>query len=451
MKTLAAVLMVAATVAGPAAAQTIPEGSQASKVEPAYRRTPSFRNDPFRHVAIPHWGFVASLGASAANNTLNASDLGALIFLSDEGNNPGGLLLGDAFDMLGLIPQGSGLRGSLQGEGGFYLGGPFGGRVSIGFSARGAGYGSFLLDDQAVSLLRDGNGALQNFSLGSSSGVGLATAEGGAHAVLRFGPFGSPDGLKLSLGFGGRYLRPIFYYNMRSQMAGGGTVRVTGDSIIANVALEQFGTWHTVRTCTGPGNTNCSSELEFDINQTVKGSGKAADFLIRFEWPTSGLAFEALVANIGSINVPGVERSTATFQVATNNVSAVADSIDAARFQIAPTDSSTTINLTLPRIVRFTGSAWANRILQIDLSGTLPVSGTFDSPLGVDIVTTWRFIRTLPLRAGVVLGGSQGIGYTGGIAIEGRNMFFQLAGQSLGGFMRSATGAGMRLELGLFF
>ena len=109
------------------------------------------------------------------------------------------------------------------------------------------------------------------------------------------------------------------------------------------------------------------------------------------------------------------------------------------------------MKVTLPRLVRFTASSWANRILQIDLSATMPVTGDFESPLGVDIGTTWRFIRTLPLRAGVVLGGSQGIGYTGGIAIEGRNMFLQIAAQSLGGFLKSATGAGARLELGLFF
>lgn len=450
MKRFLIVLALTAGLAGPNAAQTIPEGSQASKVEPAYRRTPSFRNDPFRHVAIPHWGFVTSLGMSAANNTLNASDLGAIIFLSDSVKNPDGLLLGDAFDVLGLIPQGSGLRGTLQGEGGFYLGGPFGGRVSIGFSARGAGYGSFLLDDQAVALLRDGNGAQQNFSLGSTSGVGLATAEGGAHAILRFGPFGSEDGVRLSVGFGGRYIRPIFYADVHSQLAGGGTIRVTGDSINANIAIERLGTWRTVQNCSGFP-VSCSNDTEFDINRTVKGSGKAADFLVRFEWPTSGLAFEALVANLGSVNIPGVERSTATFRVATTSFEEVGDSIDAADFRIAPTDSSRTVNLTLPRIVRFTGSAWANRILQIDLSTTLPVSGTFNSPMAVDIMTTWRFLRTLPLRAGVVLGGAQGIGYTGGIAIEGRNVFFQLAGQSLGGFMRNATGAGARLELGLFF
>jgi len=81
----------------------------------------------------------------------------------------------------------------------------------------------------------------------------------------------------------------------------------------------------------------------------------------------------------------------------------------------------------------------------------MPVTGEFESPLAVDLGTTWRFLRTFPLRAGVVLGGNQGIGYTGGFAIEGRNMFFQASALSLGGFLKRATGVGGRLELGLFF
>jgi hypothetical protein len=126
----------------------------------------------------------------------------------------------------------------------------------------------------------------------------------------------------------------------------------------------------------------------------------------------------------------------------------VSDSLNKAKLVVK--DTITRV-VTLPRLVRFTASSWANRILQIDLSATLPVTGEFQSPLGVDIGTTWRFLRTFPLRAGVILGSNQGIGYTAGFAIEGRSMFFQASAQSLGGFLRKATGAGGRLELGLFF
>ena len=79
------------------------------------------------------------------------------------------------------------------------------------------------------------------------------------------------------------------------------------------------------------------------------------------------------------------------------------------------------------------------------------MSGDFESPLIVDLGTTWRFVRSLPLRAGLILGGHQGLGYSAGIAIEGRNLFFQVAGQSLGGFFQKAKGAGARLDFGIFF
>jgi hypothetical protein len=409
----------------PAGGQTIPEGSQAAKVQMAYRRTPSFRIDPFRHVAIPHFGFVASVGASGGNNTLNASDLGAILFLNDRDS----LTISTAVDAMGLIPPGSGIRGFAQGEGGFYLGFPIG-PVSFGLQGRGTGYGAFHLDDGAVSLLRDGNGVRTDFSLGTSQGMGLATAEAGAHAIIRLGPFGTADGVKVHLGFGGRLLRAAAFYRMRSLLANGGTVRVTGDTIFANISLEQA--------------------LTREPLETLKGkSGIAADFLMRLEWPTSGLALEAMVANIGKLDVSRVELSAAGLNVNTTRLQDVKDAADTAVFRVQ--DSSATVSLTLPRVVRFTASAWANRILQIDLSSTLPVTGDFASPLAVDIGTTWRFIRTLPLRAGMSIGGTEGLGFSGGVAIEGRTMFFQLAGQSLGGWMRQAKGAGVRLEFGLFF
>jgi hypothetical protein len=109
------------------------------------------------------------------------------------------------------------------------------------------------------------------------------------------------------------------------------------------------------------------------------------------------------------------------------------------------------VKLTLPRTIRFTASAWASRILQIDVSATAPITGDFAAPLAVDLGTTWRFVRVLPIRAGLVLGGRQGIGYTGGFAVEGRTMFFELMGQTLGGLFDKATGTGGRMELGFFF
>ncbi len=109
------------------------------------------------------------------------------------------------------------------------------------------------------------------------------------------------------------------------------------------------------------------------------------------------------------------------------------------------------VKVTLPRIVRFSASGWANAILQLDVSATMPVSGEFDTPLAVDVGTTWRFLRQVPLRAGLVLGGRQGFGFTGGLGLETRNFFVVLAGGSLGGLFGNATGVAGRLELGFFF
>ncbi len=418
--------------------QAVPEGSQASKVQLAYRRTPTFRNDPFRHVMIPHWGLVFSSGASVENNALEVADVRAFIFLADSTKNPGGLLPDDILSAIGLIPRGGGLSGILQGEGGVHLGGPLGGHLSIGLSARGRGYGSFQFDDTFLSLLRDGNGARQDFSLGNTKVAALATAEAGAHGVVRLGPWGSPDAVRVVLGVGGRYIRPVAYGDERSTVANGG-LRVTGDSVVANIAIQQL--------------------VTRDPEQTFRQSkgSIANDFLVRLEWPTSGFALEAMVANIGNVTIPLVQRSNFRLNVATTKISVVQDSLDKnplqAGFQFKPFTVQDTIalSLTLPRIVRFTASSWANRILQVDLSATLPVTGDFESPLAVDVGTTWRLIRTLPLRAGLVLGGSQGIGYTGGIAIEGRTMYLQVGGQSFGGFANKAKGAGVRFDLGLFF
>jgi len=427
MRRLLLSLATAAVLSPAAAAQTIPEGSQAAKVQMAYRRTPSFRVDPFRHVSIPHWGLVASVGASGGNNTLNARDIGALIFLGDRDS----LTISTAVDAMGLIPRGSGLKGFAQGEGGAYLGGPFGGRFSLGLQARGTGYGAFQLDDGAVSLLRDGNGTRTDFSLGSTRGMGLATAEGGGHAIIRLGPMGSPDGVKVNLGFGVRVLRAAAFARVRSLLANGGVIRIDSAGFAFNVSVESA-------TTPDPGQTFRNGK-----------NGFASDFLFRLEWPTSGLALEALVANIGSVEVSNVEIQTASLNVTSTRLQDVQDALDTAGFKVQ--NPNATVQMDLPRIVRFTASAWANRILQIDMSTTLPVTGDFESPLAVDIGTTWRFIRTLPLRAGMSIGGTEGLGFSGGVAIEGRTMFFQLAGQSLGGFMKNAKGVGARLEFGLFF
>ena len=427
MKRLLLAFAVLALGAGAAQAQTVPDSSQAAKVQAAYRRTPTFRLDPFRQAMIPHWGFVFSAGALGENNTLNLADARAAIYLA----NKDSLGMGDALNILDLIPDGKGLRGSASGEGGFSLGGPFGSHFNLALSAQGRGYGFFQLDDNLVALLRDGNASRPQFSVGNSKGAALATAEAGAHAVLRFGPLGSEDGVNLSLGFGARYIRPLAFAQVTTTATNSGVIVATGDSIYANVGVVLA---HTP-----------------SIDSTMKGkAGLAGDFLVRLTWPTQGFALEAMVANLGHVTIHHVVTDTYQFNVNTTKLTVVRDSIDSLRARGSKKDT-VDVRLTLPRIVRFTASAWANRILQLDVSATLPVHGDFEQPLAVDLGTTWRFVRTIPLRAGIVLGGDQGLGFTGGLAIEGRNMYWQFMGESLGGLFKNATGVGGRFEMGVFF
>ena len=415
-----------------AAAQLVPEGSQAARVDMGYRRMSSFRIDPFRHVMIPHWGFVFSFGATGENSVWSFADAGAIAFLEDA-TNGSKILPGDLLDVIGLIPVGKGARVVGQAEGGFYLGGPFGRHFSLGFSAQARGYGSGLIADGLVSLLRDGNLTRDSFNLAGSGGIGLATAELGAHAVLRFGPLGTEDGMHLALGFGGRMVRVGAYYQARPRLGSSTVVRAGIDSIVADLAFETF---------------------EIPINSFADrlNSGPSSlvgDFLIRMEWPTNGFTLEAMFANLGSVSIPNVVRDTASLFLATNDPrDGLPDAFDAMVWESAGTVD---VDLKLPQIIRFSAGAWANRILQLDVAATMPVSGDFETPLTIDFGTTWRFLRALPLRAGLILGGHQGLGYSGGFALEGRNVFFQVAGQSLGGLFRNAKGAGARMDFGIFF
>jgi hypothetical protein len=425
---------VIAVIADGALAQAVPERSQAARLASGFRRWPVAGVDPFRHVFWPAFGLVISGGGAGWNNSVNAEDLGALIFLSDETDNPSGLLPSDYLNLIGLVPSGQGLSGSAQAEGGVSLGGALGRRLSIAVSAQGRGYGSATIDESVVRFFQEGNAADSVFEVGETSGTALATAEGGVHALIHLGPVSSVDGPIVTVGFGGRYVRPLAYG--RGFLDTDSRIFVTGDSIAANVAAEA----QYAAEVDG-------ADTSFKFLPT--GSGFAADFLVRLTWPTAGLAVEAMVANLGSVTVEGVRRETVEFAVATRSITEVADSLDVLESETQGLDN--TVDLTLPRIVRFGASAWANRILQLDGVATLPVGGDFASPLVVELGSTWRFVNALPLRVGLLLDGRQGIGYTGGVGVETSNFLFRVSGGSLGGFLRNATGAVGRVELGFLF
>lgn len=429
MRRAALLLTIGLVVAGGLQAQAVPDDAPAAQLDRGYFRTPLLRVDPFRHVMIPHWGFVVSANAVGINNTLNLRDIGAIIKIENDDE----LLTSDLMNIAGLIPQGSGAKGNVEANGGLYIGGPFGGSFSLGFSAEGRAYGTFLVDDDVVALLRDGNLERQEFFLGETGGTGLGTAEVGGHAVVRLGPLGSEDGVHVDLGFGGRYIRPLAYVRETGLINAQNRVLVNFDTVAAHVGLDVR---HTEIDSTGEYLTNSI------------GSGIAADFLLRLSWPSSGFAVEALVGNIGSVTIREVEYETLNFSVETTRLEELTDSLDNAEFV---TDSIAEAKVTLPRIVRLSASAWANRILQLDVSATLPAGGEFEMPLALDLYSTWRFVNSLPLRLGLVLGGHHGIGYTAGIGVETRNFYLQAMGGSYGGLFKNATGVAGLFELGVFF
>lgn len=395
--------------------------SDASTVPGAYRRTPQLRNDPFRHVMVPRWGLVFSFGATAENNALRLADLGAFI-TTDRDNE----LITDVVDALGAVPAGAGLEGTGQGEGGVYFGGPIHHNLSLGFSVQARGYGAFGADQDAIVLLRDGVGGQRDYFLGNTGGSAIATSEYGVHTMFRMNPLGPEGEFLVSLGVGARYIRPLAYGSGRSLIDS--RLAIVGDSIAARVGLERLVT---------PG-----------AGMSQPGSGFAGDFLVRAEWPVSGFALEAMVANVGKVTVGSVEQSGLSFSVATTNLAEINDSLAAAVLQVQDTVDD---DVTLPRIVRFGASAWASRFVQLDGSATLPFHGEFETPLVVDVGSTWRLDPAVPLRLGLVLGGHQGIGYTAGLGVESRHFLFQVAGGSLGGFVHGATGFAGRFDLGVFF
>jgi len=427
-----AVLGLLATVSPALYAQAVPDEAPARRVDFGYRRTPLRGIDPFRHVAMHHWGLVLSAGATAGNNALTFRDGRAIVFLDDQG----ALEVGDIVNALGLVPAGSGLRGEFEAEAGAALGGPFGRHLSLGFTGMARGYGGFDLDDAAISLLRDGTGARQDFPVGTTQGYGLATAEFGGHAIVRLGPIGTEDGVIVSVGGGARVVRPVLYARGGSTLDS--RVFIGPDSVGAHVGVD----------------------IAFTPDPTIafdRGSGLAADFLMRLDWPTQGLAVEAMVINIGQVTVRGVERSSWRFDVASGTLAEVVDSLDADPFtpgfdlRDRTILDTSDVEVVLPRTLRLTATTWANRILQLDATATIPLGGDFQTPFAVDVVSTWRFVRVIPLRAGLVFGGRHGLGYTAGVGIEGRNLLLRFTAGSLGGLFQDATGAMGRFELGLLF
>lgn len=383
------------------------------------RRAPTSGFDPFRYVAVPRSGLAVFGQAAARNNALNLDDVGALIFLSDRDS----LRVADAMDALGLVPAGVGLEGAGEGSGGVHLGWRARPRLTVGLSARAHAYGAFQLDDDAVALLRDGNGARSEFSLGRTRGTLLGVVEVGVHGVLRVRRR-EAAGPVVDVGAGLRHVSPAYLVRTRTLLENGGVVRITGDSVRASVLLETGETPDAF-----PG-----------------GSGVLADGLIRAVWPEDRFALEAMLLNVGGVSVEGVERRRLSLELATTRLDTVVETVDALALEVRDT---TSVSADPPAVLALTVSTSRLPGFQLDARLTAPLAGEFERPPPeMELLGTLRPFRWLPVWAGVGVGGHRGVGYTAGAGVEKRRFFVRTSFSTFGGFLGSARGLAGRLAIG---
>lgn len=407
-----AVPALCALLAGPAAAQSPAE---------LYRRSPLSGPDPFARLDVPRWSLAVSGRAAAANSALTLDDLGAILFLAERDS----LRVGDALDALGLVPSGEGISGSGDAGAGMRLGIPLG-RVTLGLGLSGRAYGGMHLDDDAVALLRDGNAARSAFTLGRSRGAGLVTAEAGAHAVWRAGRVGGPPGPRLLVGGGLRLARPLYYARSRSRLRGGGTIRVTPDSVRARLSLEASET---------PG-------------VDIRGEGVLADLMVRAEWPRPGAAVELSLTGAGEITVDRLVRRTESVDVATTRLETVVDEVEDLSLAVRDTVAA---GVSPPAVAAATASLWSLAPVQLDARLAVPLGGDLvDRPAGGELLSTWRPLPTLPLRAGVRLGGHADVAWRVGAGWESTAFFVRAGGSTGGGLPGGPRGLSARLAAGLW-
>lgn len=413
---VAAVLVVSSVAcADPATAQ---------ETEDLYRRLPLSDGDPFAHLTEGRGFFTMGARASAANNALSLRDLGAILYLAERDS----LRAGDALDALGLVPAGAGLRGEAEAGGGLRIGVPVGGRLTVGLAVGGRGYGSFRVDDDAVALLRDGNGSRSEFGLGASRGGGLLTAEAGLHAALNVAGAPASDDTEVVLGAGLRHVRPVLYGRFRSLLEDRSRIVVAPDSLRARVAVAA------------------------DRTPSVgdRGTGILGDLMTRVEWPRSGIALEATVRNLGTIRLDDVVRRREDVDLSTTSVDSVMEVVESLSLTVTDTASRT---LSPPALVGLAGSVWGGLPMQVDGRLLVPVGGDLgrSRPAG-EVLTTWR-LGPLPLRAGVRFGGPAGSGIGGrlGLGVETGSFFLRASAWSDGGLGGEARGLAAKFDTGIWF
>lgn len=400
-------------------------GSSNGQISPREtdRRGSVSGQDPFAHVLTSGWSLVLYGHGAAANSALTLDDLGALVFLADRDS----LRVGDALDALGLIPRGEGLAADGEAGTGFQGGIPVGHGWTVGASMGARGWSTGVADEDAVSLLRDGNADRTEFSLGTTRGDALLAAEVGAHAGWQAGRIVGNDGPQLTFAGGLRWVRPLFYGRARSLLEDGGRIRITPDSVRAKLAVV---------TAETP-------------SVQLQGGGVLGDALVRAAWPESEFAVEASVSGIGAVSIDRVLRRREEVNIATTRLDSVVDVVEALSFEVR---DSVATSVSPPAALNLTASTWSLPSVQLDVRLKVPMGGDFHRPPPtVGLISTFRPLRMLPLLAGLQLGGHADVGYRVGAGWEGERLFARLSAATGGGFFGGARGVTADVSFGVRF
>ena len=389
-----------------------------------YRRAPLLGDDAFAGLVEGRGSLQFGADASAGNNALDLDRLGAVLFLAERDS----LRDADALDALSLVPRGVGLTGHGNAGARFRIGVPLASGLTVGVGASGRGYGSFRVDDDAVALLRDGNGSRSEFPLGETRGDGLLTAEVGVHGVWH--PLAAPGesgrDVRLALGAGVRHVQPLFFARVRSELENRTRIVVTADSIRARVSVA---TEHTPSVAR-------------------RGGGYLTDLMARLAVPGSGVALEVGVRGLGDVTVEGVERRLEEVDLSTTRLDSVVDVVESLSLDVRDTVNAT---VTPPALVDVTASLWSGIPFQLDGRVVLPAGGDVgDRPPAGEVLTTWR-LGAVPVRAGARFGGRAGVGGRFGLGLETGSFFLRGSAVTSGGFGGTARGLAARMDVGVWF
>lgn len=414
----------AAVAAAAVATLVAPVGSSGQDLaRDVYRRSPMSGPDPLAHVLAPRGSLGFHAGGTAANSALTLDEIGSLVFLAERDS----LLAGDVLDALGLVPRGEGVGAGGTGRAALRVGVPLAERWTVGASVGATGWGAALADDDAVALLRDGNAARSEFGLGRTQGDALLAADVGAQAAWRAGRILGRRGPELTFAAGLRWVRPLYYGRARSLLDDGGRVRITRDSVRADVA---------VATAETP-----SVELQ--------GSGVLADALARARWPRAEFAVEASLTGLGTVSVDRVLRRSERVELATTRLDSVVDVVEGLSFGVRDTVEA---DVSPPAELGLAVSTWTIPAVQLDARLTAAVGGDFRRPpASLELLSTFRPVPSVPLRAGLRVGGDAGVAYRVGAGWEGDRFFARLGAATGGGWFGAARGVSADLGVGVWF